>query len=188
MRTISMIVLVAVLALLSQPGSAEEHRQLGAHVHGHGRLNIAIEDKKVAIELEAPGADIAGFEHEPNTPDQKAAIAEGKAKLANALALFSPSAEAGCELEHVKVSVEAEHEGKHEQKPAKEGEEHHHSEFHVDYSLQCRSLSRLTSMTFDYFKVFPLAQELDVTVIGPKGQSSFEVTREKPGLDLAGIM
>jgi Protein of unknown function (DUF2796) len=188
MRMMSMTVLVAALALLSQPGSAEEHRQLGAHVHGHGRLNIAIEGKKISMELEAPGADIVGFEHEPSTPDQKAAVAEGRAKLADALALFSPSAQAGCELEHVKVSVEAEHENGHGKEPAKEDGEHHHSEFHADYSLQCRSLSRLTSMTFDYFKFFPGAQELDVTVIGPKGQSSFEVTREKPGLDLVGIM
>ena len=94
MRTISMTVLVAALSLLSQPCSAEEHRQLGAHVHGHGRLNIAIEGKKISLELEVPGADIVGFEHEPSTPDQKAAIAEGRAKLADALALFSPAAQA----------------------------------------------------------------------------------------------
>jgi Protein of unknown function (DUF2796) len=187
MRTISMTVLVAALILLSQPGSAEEHRQLGAHVHGHGRLNIAIEGKKISMELEVPGADIVGFEHEPSTPDQKGAIAEGRAKLADAIALFSPSADAGCELEHVKVSLEAEHEV-HGKEPAEKGGEHHHSEFHADYTLQCGSLSRLSSMTFDYFKSFPGAQELDVTVIGPKGQSSFEVTREKPGLDLVGIM
>jgi hypothetical protein len=40
---------------------------------------------------------------------------------------------------------------------------------------------------FDYFKAFKGADKLDVTVIGPKGQSSFVVTREKPVLDLAGL-
>jgi ABC-type nickel/cobalt efflux system permease component RcnA len=186
----NMSVLAFAFVWLLTPALADEHRQLGAHVHGHGRLNIAIEGKKVSMELEAPGADIAGFEHEASTPEQKTAIAEAKAKLANALSLFAPAPQAKCELEHVKVSIEAGHEEEHEHEHehAQEAEEHHHSEFHAEYSLECRSLSRLTSMNFDYFNAFPAAQELDVSVIGPKGQSSFEVTREKPNLDLAGIM
>jgi len=43
-------------------------------------------------------------------------------------------------------------------------------------------------MTFDYFNAFAGAQELDISIITPKGQSSFEVTRDKPSLDLTGIM
>jgi Protein of unknown function (DUF2796) len=188
MQTMKLSVFVAVvISLLSRPAAAEEHRQLGAHVHGRGHLNIAIEGKTISMELEVPGADIVGFEHEPTTPDQKSALAEAKAKLANALVLFAPAPAGGCTLDHVKVSMEAEHE-EEEHEHAKEGEEHHHSEFHVEYALECRSLSRLTSMTFDYFKAFPGAQALDVSVIAPKGQSSFEVTREKPSLDLTGIM
>ena len=33
-------------------------RELDAHQHGHGVVNIAIEDQTLWIELEAPGADI----------------------------------------------------------------------------------------------------------------------------------
>ncbi|MGO9460686.1 MAG: DUF2796 domain-containing protein [Rhodomicrobium sp.] len=203
MRTIqTACILAAGLACAVLPASAEEHRQLGAHVHGHGRLNIAIEGKKLSIELEVPGADIVGFEHEPSTPEQRAAIPEAKAKLANALALFGPEPKAGCELDSVKISVEAghhedehEHEHEHEAHDGAAGHEdhedeagHQHSEFHAEYTLTCSSPSRLTSMTFDYFNAFAGAQELDVTVIAPKGQSSFEVKRDKPSLDLTGIM
>ncbi len=103
-----------------------------------------------------------------------------------------PSAEARCELEEVKVSTEAEHEDEHGHHEGaaeeKEDEGHHHSEFHVTYTAECRALSKLTSMTFEYFKAFPNAQELDIAVISPKGQSSFEVKRDKPSLDLTGIM
>ena len=114
MRTIqTACMLAAGLACATLPASAEEHRQLGAHVHGHGRLNIAVDGKKVLIGLEVPGADIVGFEHEPTTPEQKAAIPNAKAKLANGLALFQPEAKARCELEQVKVSLEAEHEEEH---------------------------------------------------------------------------
>jgi hypothetical protein len=198
--------LAAGLACATLPASAEEHRQLGAHVHGHGRLNIAVDGKKVLIGLEVPGADIVGFEHEPSTPEQKAAIPNAKAKLANALALFQPEAKARCELEQVKVSLEA----GHEQEPGHEApaqaaspaqaagqaaapagkpeEAGHHTEFHAEYELSCSAPSRLTSMTFEYFNVFPGAQELDVSVVSAKGQSSFEVKRDKPSLDLTGIM
>ena len=46
----------------------------------------------------------------------------------------------------------------------------------------------LTTITFNYFKLFPGAKELTVNVVGAKGQSSYEVSRDKPTLDLAGVM
>jgi len=188
-------VLSGVLACMVFPANAEEHRQLGAHVHGHGRLNIAIEDKTVFLELEVPGADIVGFEHEAAMPAQRAAIEKAKADLTAGLSLFTPEAATNCVQKSAKVSIEAEHGDEHEHhteggKPgANEGEEgHHHSEFHAEYAFECASPSRLTSMTFDYFKAFPNAQELDVSFISPKGQSSYEVKRDKPRLDLTGMM
>jgi Protein of unknown function (DUF2796) len=146
-------------------------------------LNIAIEGKTVSMELEVPGADIVGFEHEASTPDQKAALEKAKAKLADALSIFTPAPGAGCSLKSANVATQAEHEDEHEHeahgaKAAHEDEAgHHHSEFHAEYALTCLSPSRLTG-----------AQELDISVISPKGQSSFEVRRDNPSLDLAGIM
>jgi hypothetical protein len=188
-------ILIVVIIAAAFPALAEEpQRQLGAHVHGHGRLNIGIEGKKLSMELEVPGADIVGFEHEPSTAEQRAALAEAKARLANASMLFAPEPKAGCTLEQAKVSVEAGHEHEHHDHGDKssaasqEKEEAGHSEFHGEYSFVCTSPSRLASMTFDYFKEFPNAQELDITIVSPKGQSRFEVKRDNPSLDLTGIM
>jgi hypothetical protein len=149
----------------------------------------------MSMELEVPGADIVGFEHEPSTAEQRAALADAKARLANATLLFAPEPKAGCKLEQAKVSTEAGHEHEHDQDRGNKGgasshekEEAKHSEFHGEYTFVCASPSRLTSMTFDYFKEFPNAQELDIAVVSPKGQSSFEVKRDKPSLDLTGIM
>ena len=50
------------------------------------------------------------------------------------------------------------------------------------------ALSGLTGITFSYFKVFAGAQKLDVTVVTPKQQSRFEVTRVNPRIDLGGMM
>jgi hypothetical protein len=188
-------VFAGIVACIAFSAAAEERRQLGAHVHGHGRLNIAIEDKTVSMELEAPGADIVGFEHEPATRAQRAAIEKAKAALAAGLSLFTPAAAAGCTQKTSKVSIEAEHEHEHEHhaegaKPDAEEEaaDHHHSEFHAEYAFACASPGGLTSMTFDYFKAFPNAEALDISLISPKGESSYEVKRDKPRFDLTGIM
>ncbi len=183
----------AALICAAFSATAEEHRQLGAHVHGHGRLNIAIEGSTLSMELEVPGADIVGFEHEPTTPQQKAALDDAKAKLSNGLSLFAPPPAAGCSLTSAKVLTEAEHGDDHEHeahgaKGAAGEAEHGHSEFHAEYAFECSAVSRITSMSFDYFKAFPGAQELEISVISPKGQTSYEVVRGNPVLDLAGIM
>ncbi len=186
------LTLAGAMIVLAFPALAEEHRQLGPHQHGHGTLNIAIENGEVSMDLDVPGADIVGFEHEPSTPEQKAAFEAGKAKLAEALTLFKMPAAAGCTVKEAKVSIEGEHgedTPKGETSPAHEAEEeHHHSDFNVDYKLQCQSVAKLTAIDFDYFKAFAGARVLGVTIITPKGQNSYEVTREKPSLDLTGVM
>jgi hypothetical protein len=178
----------SVLALCcALPAQAEEHRQLGAHEHGHARLNIAIEGQALSIELEAPGMDIVGFEHDPGTAEQKAALESAKAKLSDGLKLFAPSPAASCALKSANISNQSEHEDEHGHE-AKSGEEHHHSEFRAEYAFECASPDRLTSMTFGYFQEFPNSQELDVSLISPKGQSSFQVARDKPSLNLTGAL
>jgi hypothetical protein len=182
---------ITAVAVLAFAASAEEQRQLGAHEHGHGHLNIAIEAKSVAFELEVPGMDIVGFEHEPSTPEQRAAVAQAKATLAGGLALFKVPQAAGCSLNRVKVTAN-EHDrddlkpGPQPAAPAPSADEH--SEFHAQYSLDCRTLSKLTAIEFPYFTAFPNTQELEVNIITPKGQNSYKVSREKPTLELTGMI
>ncbi len=185
-------IIAAALAASLPAIAAEEHRELGPHEHGHGKLNIAIEGNRVSMELEVPGADIVGFEHEASTPEQKAAVEKAKATLGNALAVFKLPAAAGCKLAEAQVAVKAEDEHaaegqKAEAKPggAKEGEGH--SEFHVTYAIDCASPAKLTAIEFKYFDLFANAQELDVNLVTPKGQTSYEVTRGAPKLELGEV-
>lgn len=153
---------VIALVVAAFPALAEK-RQLGPHEHGHGTLNIAIEGNKTAIELDAPGADIAGFEHVATTPEDKAQAAKAEADLKEALKLFVLPSAAACKLVKADIEVEAEHEH-HEQKEdhdhedkkdhdgheskeaheAKEAHEDHnhanevrHSEYNATYELEC---------------------------------------------------
>lgn len=187
----------------------EEHRELGAHEHGHGTLNIAVEGNRVAMELETPGMDIVGFEHEAVSDEHKAAIEKAKAELAKPLALFKIPAGAACKVAEAKVALESENH-EHEEEHADhddhaKGEDHddekhadadHHDEdehgghtaFHVTYALDCAKPSNLTAINFDYFNQFAGAQRLTVNVVTAKAQSSYEVSRDKPELDLGGMM
>ncbi len=201
---INRIAALAALALAATAPAlarAEEHRELGPHVHGHGNLNVAVEDQRVSMELEVPGMDIVGFEHDATTEDQKAAMEKAKAQLAQPLSVFKLPAAAGCTVADAKVAVEAEH---HHDGDADEdhdhdhdkaaGEDHDHDEheghkeFHVTYALDCTKPASITAIDFDYFKLFAGAHDLTVNIVTAKAQNTYNVTRDAPSLDLAGIM
>jgi Protein of unknown function (DUF2796) len=208
MKLSTLTVLAAALA--ASPAMAEdEHRELGPHEHGHGTLNIAVEKARISMELEVPGMDIVGFEHAAESKDDKAAVDKATKALGEPLKLFKVPEAAGCKVAEAKVNIEAEHEHEHEDgdkdHDAKEGEkggepanEEHgdhdheghegHNEFHVTYALDCTKPAALTSIAFDYFKSFAGAQKLSVNVVTEKAQNKYEVSRDKPSLDLGGIM
>ncbi|MEO1793425.1 MAG: DUF2796 domain-containing protein [Pseudomonadota bacterium] len=186
----------------------KEHTQLSAHMHGEGKLNIAIEGKTIKVELMAPSADIVGFEYAPKTKKEKAAVADAKAKLEKASSVIELTSAAGCSLTNASVDVEREDEEEHAAhskakksghsdghshahdhgKSAKKADEAVHSEFHAEYEMTCSSTDQLAAVTFAYFKNFSGAKELDVSVVGPKGQQKFEVTAANAEINLGGMM
>lgn len=187
MRTSTLLCAATLLLSAGAVRAEDSHRQLGAHVHGHGRLEISIEGKRVTLEFEAPGADIVGFEHAATSPEQKAALEKAKGTLANPLALFKIPDAAGCRVTAAKVEIESEdHDDHHDAHHA--GAAGEHSGFDVDYALDCAAPEAITSITFDYFAAFPNSKALTVDVTTAKGQTSQEVTRDKPRMDLGGLM
>jgi hypothetical protein len=211
MRTRVLLAVSFGLAAAAGAGHAQQ-RQAGAHEHGRGSLNIALEGSRLTMELEAPGADIVGFEHKAKTKKQKAAVEKAEGQLEAADALFQLPAAAGCVLEASRVTLEGEghdhghdHGAKghgdkdhgHKAHGAKGGEKGHakgghaddaHSSFRAEYAFECKAPASLTTIGFDYFKVFAGAHKLDVTVVTAKQQSRFEVSRAKPRIDLGGMM
>ncbi len=145
--------------------------------------------------------DIVGFEHAAESAEQKAAVDKGTATLSAPLTLFKIPASAGCKVTDAKVAIEAEHEHEEgeEDHDAEKGADHAkddhdhdehagHNQFHATYALECAKPAEITSIAFDYFKSFAGAQELTVNVVTAKAQNKYEVTRDKPTLDLGGMM
>lgn len=120
--SLSLLALIAAL-----PAFAEETRQLGAHEHGVGTLNIAFDGAAVAMEFEAPGADIVGFEYTAESDADLAAIDSALGRLSDPLDLFVMSPEAGCTVTAANVELEGgeSHDGDHDH-----GDEHDHDDDH----------------------------------------------------------
>ena len=186
MRVAAILALGLGIVAYAPPAPAQ-HRELGAHEHGRGTLNVAVEGKRISMELEAPGADIVGFEHAANTRQQKAAVEKAKKDLLAPQTLFKFPTAAGCTVSAATVELEDGTDDDAAGK-AKGGTDHAHSEFHAQYTFDCQQPASLTSIEFGYFRVFAGAQKLDVNVITPKGQTKLEASRAKPRIDLAGIM
>ena len=88
----------AVVILFSASSvMAEETRQLDAHEHGVGTLNVAIDGPVVAMAFEAPGADIVGFEYAAQSDADLAAVEAALALLGEPSSLFALPEAAGCE-------------------------------------------------------------------------------------------
>lgn len=205
MKIIPVVVLSAVVAA---PVFAEESRQLDAHEHGVGQLNIAFDGQQIAMELHAPGADIVGFEYAATSAEDRAAVDDAVATLARPLDLFALPDAAGCSVVQAAAELESEeHDEEHadEHGEEHEGEEHGHNdhaddgghddhaseaghtEFHAEYLLTCADPTAVTNITFAYFAAFPNALEVEVQLISDTGAKSFEVERAAPTLDLRGM-
>ena len=190
----SLITLIAAF-----PAIAENARELDAHEHGVGTLNIAIDGTTVAMAFEAPGADIVGFEYAAESGADLATIDAAVATLGAPLDLFVMSDAANCSLVDAQAALEGEdghddHDEEDHNELAEEGsddrgdddhaDEAGHTEFHAEYTLTCDKPDALTEIKFTYFDAFPNAKEVEVQIITTSDAQAFEVRRDAPVLDL----
>ncbi|MGF1859070.1 ZrgA family zinc uptake protein [Photobacterium profundum] len=90
---------IAVSTLVSTAAFANDSfRQHDAHVHGVVELNIAQDGNDLLLEITAPGSDIVGFEHAPQTQEQTQAIQQAMSTLKETASLFEINSDANCEL------------------------------------------------------------------------------------------
>ncbi|WP_068715248.1 zinc uptake protein ZrgA [Vibrio tritonius] len=133
MFTKSLIAITLSSTLAATAFAQEEFRQHEAHVHGHVEMNIAQDGHDLLIEIDAPGVDVVGFEHTPQSDNDKATMKKALALLNDPTQLFSLSSSAKCHIEDVLVSntVEGHDEEAHEHDHHHDdADEHHHDDEH----------------------------------------------------------
>ena len=120
----------------------EEFRSHEAHVHGKVEVNIAQDGQELLVEVTAPGADVVGFEHAPETAEQKKVFEQAIAQLNKPEELFGFN-NASCTLKFKSVTntLEDDHddheghdhaEGEHDDHEGHDHAEHDHDD-HKDH-------------------------------------------------------
>ena len=177
---------------------AEDHfRQHDAHLHGVVEVNIAQDGQDLLMEIHAPGADIVGFEHAPQTDEQKAAINDAIKQLKAPESLWVLTANAKCQLvesvaTETLTSQEAEnHKGHddhddHSHDHDDHGHDHDdhddhddhgaHGEFSAQYTYKCSDINQLTEVKTQWFTHYPSTERITVSTITEKGQKGGTLT------------
>ena len=203
---------VALSVAIVTEGVSEDHIH-DAHMHGVSRLNVAIEENTVEMELLSPGANIVGFEHAAETAEDKALVARATALLHDGETLFAFPSGAKCLLQAAEVEsalIEEDH-SDHDEHETHESDEHtdehadehethendehadehndehsddaDHAEFHARYHFQCGQPEQLEHIDVKLFEHFPGTNELEVQTISPNGQGAYELTPASPRLN-----
>ncbi|MCY1415090.1 hypothetical protein D9M71_305590 [compost metagenome] len=164
-----------------------EHGSLGAHEHGVGRLNAALDGKTLALELQSPAMNLVGFEHVATSDADKAKVAAARALLEQPLALFNLPKAAGCvvenqELESPLFGDTPDADDDHDE-DAKDEHHHDHSEIHAHYQFTCATPDALKTLDLaNMFNSFPATRTIQVQLIGPSGQQGVDVTAKAAAL------
>lgn len=117
----SILAVVIGMTVSTNALANEEFRSHGAHVHGQVEVNIAQDGQELLVEVTAPGADVVGFEHAPETTEQKKVLEQAIAQLNKPDELFSFN-NASCTLKFKSVTNSLE--GDHDEHDEHEGHDH----------------------------------------------------------------
>jgi len=137
-----------------------------AHVHGVGHLAIAIDsDGQLQAELVAPGDSVFGFEHAPQTADDRATVEQARARLLDGDATLWFNREAGCVLQSADM----------------DGDEDSYRDVKVTYRFACSRPARLERVETGIFDGFERFEEIETVFLSPSGQEGFELTPTATG-------
>lgn len=169
---------------LATSAAAAEKRHSHAHVHGAAEVNIAVEGKKVMVELRTPSEGVMGFEHEAKSDADKkkkdAALKRMEEKFGEMIVFDK---KLGCKSQGGSVTLVRtdEKSGKDAQSGAKSGE---HREVRASYQYECDNAPAGSRVKFGITKVFPAIHEVKVQVIGDTKQSGATIKKDRGDVGL----
>lgn len=190
---------IIVVTMLAGSGAfaddAPAHRQHGAHVHGTGRLNLAIEGGQVRIELDSPAANIVGFEHAAVSERDRHAVDEALTGLRDGDRLFRFPDAADCHMARVDIAsplIQGDHDSAtttsgHDEEKASHGHEPgdgdgSHADIDAGYHFECGNPDAIDRLDVGLFAIFPATKRLDVQFVSARRQGATVLDRANPVL------
>lgn len=195
------------LCALSFSAGAEERRQADAHVHGQAELSMALDGEALQVELHSPLANLTGFEHSPETDEERAKLAAAKETLKDGDALFS-FAGGNCAFKEAALSdlsfeklgdVEEEHDAHHDEHEHDKAHDHdahdhgehdhdaHHDagEAHVEiravYAFSCAAPADIAGFETRLFSLFSGFEKIEAVFLSADRQVAEILNPARPG-------
>lgn len=154
----------------------EEHREHAAHVHGKGRLTLAMQGSSLEIMLESPADSLFGFEHVPATPTEQAKADKVLEQLKDVSRLFGLEGAASCKNTNTEIDAPF-------SQPAKTPTDGH-ADVSATYTFECKHPEKLTTLSLPLLKVFPALRTLNLDYVTESTQGSKTITPDHPTLTL----
>jgi len=167
----------------------EEAASLAAHEHGAAQLNVALDGKRLELELTSPAMNLLGFEHAPASAADEAKIANARAQLEQPQGLFGLPSAAECTVSeqhfegellgsaHAGYKRGDDHDHEHKNEHKHEHEDGGHSDIAARYQLDCSNPDALHALNLKgLFESFPGTEKIQVQLIGPNGQQGVKLT------------
>lgn len=174
-RHIAAVFSLALLFPAAAPATAHE-----AHVHGIGRLDVALDGKTLSLHLDSPLGNLIGVEHTVSSAKDRQAAQDMAKTLRNAAAMFVTTPAAECRLGSVRLASAA-------IEPALLGEtaaggtasradQDGHADLDADFHFQCAQPGKLQRIDVKLFDAFQGFDSIDVQLVTPRRQSAAKLT------------
>jgi hypothetical protein len=147
-----------------------------AHVHGVGKLDVALDSHTLSLHLDSPLINLLGFEHAASSaPDRQAAQKMGM-QLHAADKVFVTTPAAQCQATSVKLVSAALDPALLGEQPAPKGQkaaDHDgHADLDADFVFNCAHPEQLHAIDVKLFDIYAGFHKIDVQAVTPKGQSA----------------
>ena len=187
-------------------GAEPTHRQHGAHAHGEGILEVAVDGQDLLVSFRIPAVNVVGFEHAPADDAQRRRVAEARERFLDGARLLVPSAAAECRLVDAEAALgaraddgapraRAETDGhghghddarRHAEaahgSPAQGGDMH--SELHAEYLFRCGRPDALAALDVRLLDVLLDVRAVEAHVVTPMYQGAAELSPAQTSLRL----
>jgi hypothetical protein len=154
------ILMAALFALSTTAASAtavaDEMHEHGKHVHGEVTVNIALEGRTLALEIDAPAAQTLGFEKSPRDDRERAAVKAVDDWFRSGRNMLGVPPAAGCRLTKAEFT------------PPKLGGGH--ADYRGSYLFDCTAPQSLAWVEIWALRRMQGLEKAEVNLVTPAGQ------------------
>ncbi len=170
---------LACLPAMAADDAHDHHGNHPAHVHGVGKLDVALEGNTLTLHLDTPLINLVGFEHAANSGKDKDTVRAAAKTLREVGRIFVTDAAAQCKPAEIQLEsavLAPELLGEKTPASAQDAAGDGHADLDGDFTLVCASPGALNTVDVSgLFAAFPGFQRIDVQLATPKKQGAVQL-------------